>query len=134
MLSVYQQSAAKCPTDLFQLAAIKLFVANVNIPVLLYAGFDVFVAIINPFHPLATVTAHYLLQPLHGSSFYCLCFNSHSNQTFHFIFVLYCLRCGQVGMRMYMFLCLDIFPHTHIHMYVFGSFEYELCNTVIACV
>jgi len=55
MLSRYQQCAAKCPTKLFQLAAIKLLVANVNIPVpLLYAGFDVFVAISNPAHPFPT--------------------------------------------------------------------------------
>lgn len=116
MLSVYQQSAAKCPTDLFQLAAIKLFVANVNIPVLLYAGFDVFVAITNPFHPRATVTALYLPQPLHGSSFYCLYFNPYSNPTFHFIFVLFCLHCGQVGMPAYMYIRMDIYFHIRIYM------------------
>lgn len=115
----------------------KTFVANVNIPVLLYAGFDVFVAITNPFHPPRTVTALYLLQPFRGNSFYCLYFNSHSHPTFHFIFVLFCLRCGQVGMPVCMYIHMDIyiFPHTHVRVHtIFGSFEYELCNTTIACV
>ena len=66
---------------------------------------------------------------------------------FSFHFVLFYLHCGQVGMSAYiwtykcMYVCVCVcvyiicaFPLTHTHVYVFGSFEYRLRNTIIACV
>lgn len=127
MLRICQQSVS---TNSY-----KFFVANVNIPVSCYMQLLI---CLQPLR-LPSVTALYLVQPPSWELILLFVFQPsppHAphipTQNFNLI-LFYTVYFAEelVCLRMCVYMYVYIFPHTHIRIHVFGSFEYELCNTII---